>query len=231
MNTNQPSPKSLPAKAAPARAPAHGGEDRPPWVPIRRLGDDDRATVLDHLQHLDQRARYLRFGYAATDEQIARYTAHLDFSHDELFGIFDRKLRLLATAHLAYIDQATAGEQRVAEFGVSVAAAARRHGYGARLYEHAVLHARNRNIDSLLIHALSENTAMLKIARNAGATVVRDHGEAQALLRLPPQTLASNVEQMVEDGVAAIDYRLKKQSHRVDQLFGTSGSSAKSDAE
>ena len=47
-----------------------------------------------------------------------------------------------------------------------------------------MLHARNRGVQTLFIHALSENTAMLRIARNAGATVERDGPESEAWLRL-----------------------------------------------
>ena len=51
-----------------------------------------------------------------------------------------------------------------------------------------MLHARNRGVVSIFIHALSENTAMLKIARDAGATVHRDGPETEAWLALPPDS-------------------------------------------
>jgi hypothetical protein len=59
---------------------------------------------------------------------------------------------------------------------------------------------------------LSENTAMLKIARNAGATLERAGSETDAYLRLPPATLDSRVTELVEEQVAQADYRLKKQA-------------------
>ena len=37
-----------------------------------------------------------------TDAQLARYVDTLDFDRDEVFGIFNRKLELIAAAHLAY---------------------------------------------------------------------------------------------------------------------------------
>ena len=49
-----------------------------------------------------QHDRYLRFGYAATDEQIERYVDGLDFERDEIFGIYNRRLELIAMAHLAF---------------------------------------------------------------------------------------------------------------------------------
>jgi GNAT superfamily N-acetyltransferase len=95
---------------------------------------------------------------------------------------------------------------------VSVAKSARGRGYGARLFDRAVMHARNEGVDMLFIHALSENTAMIKIARNAGAIVERDGSETEAYLRLPPATMDSRMSEMVEEQLAQTDYRLKVQA-------------------
>lgn len=201
-----------PAKPA-ASKPAFGFR----WVPIRSLADRHRPRILGHLLALGERDRYLRFGYAASDEQIARYVEQMDFDHDEVFGIFNRRLELIAMAHLAYLASGAA-PRPAAEFGVSVAKQARGRGYGDRLFDHAALHARNRGIDSLLVHALSENTAMLRICRNAGARIERDGPESQAWVKLAPENLVSHVEALVEQTVADLDYRLKRQAHRGDPL-------------
>jgi len=188
------------------------------WIPIRSLAARHRPRILAHLLALNERDRYLRFGYAASDLQIERYVEQLDFKRDEVFGIFNRRLELDAMAHLATMD-ATASPRPAAEFGVSVAMGSRGRGYGDRLFDHAALHARNRGIDSLLVHALSENTAMLRIARNAGAHVERDGPESQAWVKLAPENLVSHVEALVEDTAADLDYRLKRQAQRVDELL------------
>jgi GNAT superfamily N-acetyltransferase len=189
------------------------------WIPIRSLGARHRARVLTHLLALAPADRYLRFGYGATDAQVTRYVERLDFDTDQLFGIFNRQLELVAMAHLAYLPSG-AGGGRMAEFGVSVLGQARGRGLGSRLFDHAVLHARNRNIDTLIIHALTENTAMLRIARNAGARVLRDGSDAEALLQLPPYTVASQIEELLEDRAAEVDYHFKRQARRVDTLWG-----------
>jgi len=188
------------------------------WVPIRSLAARHRPRILAHLLALNEFDRYLRFGYAASDAQISRYAEQLEFDRDEVFGIFNRHLELVAMAHLAYLD-ASASPRPAAEFGVSVAVGARGRGYGDRLFDHAALHARNRGIDSLLVHALSQNTAMLRICRNAGARIERDGPESQAWVRLAPESLASHVEALVEGTAADLDYRLKLQAHRVDELL------------
>lgn len=189
------------------------------WVPIRSLSARQRPRIVDHLRALSESDRYLRFGYAASDAQLAHYADLIDFENDEVFGIFDRRLRLLAMAHLAQLPLRRESLTREAEFGVSVLAKARGRGYGTRLFEHAVLHARNRHIETLVVHAMSENTPMLSIARHAGAVVVRDGSDSLARLQLPPDDWISHVDEMVESRAADLDYRLKRQARRVARLF------------
>jgi len=172
-----PAPLGQPARGARAFA----------WIPIRPLSERHRPRILAHLLALDPTDRYLRFGYAAADDQIRRYVERLAFERDEIFGVFNRRLDLIALAHLAYDPSADTepGRRSAAEFGVSVAVRGRGRGYGARLFDHAVLRARNRGVDTIVIHALSENAAMLKIVHHAGATIERTGGDAEAHLRLP----------------------------------------------
>lgn len=214
-----PTDGTAPEAAAPA-ARAASAKSRRIWVPVRSLTSRHRGRILAHLLDLDDHDRYLRFGFAASDGQIRHYTDRLDFERDELFGIFNRRLDLIAMAHLAYapVPGADAGKG-VAEFGVSVSARVRGQGLGARLFDHAILHARNRGIQTLFVQALSENTAMLKIARNAGAKVVREGPESEACLDLPPDSLATQVGEMVEGQAAEWDYRLKAQARLVHNVM------------
>ncbi len=183
---------------------------RPAMVPIRTLGARHRHSVGRHLLKLDAADRYLRFGYAASDEQVLRYVQQLDFDRDQVFGIYNRRLELIAMAHLAYAPHPE--HRRCAEFGVSVLKQARGKGLGKRLFDHSIVHARTRGVSMMFIHALSENTAMLKIARKAGAVVTRDGSESEAYLQLPPAGFDTHMEQMVNQHVAEFDYQLKKQA-------------------
>lgn len=258
----KPNAASAPAAAAP-RAPRFN------WIPVRSLAPRHRPKILAHLMALEPADRYLRFGYAAADQQLAAYVDSLDFERDEIFGVFNRRLRLVAMAHLAYMSAprpagagrhpasmpdgpaeatsspqdgpssglapprgsmevaeshflggAAAGQAKQAEFGVSVLPAARGRGHGSRLFDHATLHARNRGVSSLVIHALSENTAMLMIISKAGAHIERNGPESEAVLLLPPENLASHVEAFVEAQAAEFDYGVKVQRHRLDHLVG-----------
>lgn len=218
----------LNGSALTSRADRH---DRPPsggaaapafrWVPIRSLSDRHRPRILTHLLALPEADRYLRFGYAASDAQLAHYADTIDFQHDEVFGIFNRRLELVGMAHLAILPPRAPGLRAEAEFGVSVLPKVRGRGYGGRLFDHAVLHARNRHIETLVIYTLSENAAMLRIVRKAGASVEREGGESQARLRLPPDDLMSHVDAMVEGHAAELDYRFKRHTRLVDGLLDT----------
>ena len=206
-----PVPSSTTAPAATA------GRAGRAWVPIRSLGPRHRTRISAHLIALDERSRYLRFGYAASDSQIKRYVDTLDFDQDEVFGIFNRRLELIALAHLAHRDaDSLRGREAASEFGVSVLPTARRRGFGRRLFEHAMLHARNRRVQTMFIHALSENTAMLKLARGAGAIIERDGSESEAWLKLPPDSIASHLDQLLIDRMAELDYRMKEHARRPD---------------
>ena len=199
----------------------HGGDSQlsaefapvktaPALVPIRALGESHRERIALHLLTLDSHDRYLRFGYSATDEQIRRYVTSLNFERDDIFGVYNRKLELVAMAHLAQgAQEAGEGSESCAEFGVSVLKDSRGLGLGSALFDRAAMHARNDNIELMFIHALSENDVMLGIARKAGARVEQIGSESEAYLRLMPRTLDSRITEIVDEQVAQVDYLLK----------------------
>ncbi len=186
-------------------------------VPIRTIGLRHLPALRKHLLALDANDRYLRFGYSATDEHILRYLEQIHYDRDDIFGIFNRQLELIAMAHLAFsLDPKF---NSCAEFGVSVAKSARGRGLGKQLFERAVMHARNEGVHQLFIHALSENTAMLKIARSAGAEILRDGSESEAHLLLPPANFDSRVAEIINEQVALTDYHLKAQARQFRQAL------------
>lgn len=200
--------------AAPPRQRAKPGRQAKQWLPVRTLESSHRAQVRRHLLGLGPNDRQLRFAHVATDEQISRYTDQIDFGQDEVFGVFDRRLQLVAMAHLAF-----APGGLTAEFGVSVAARVRGRGFGTRLFDHAVMHARNRGVSTLVLYVARENEAMLSIVRRAGAQVSFDGAEATARLTLLADTLGSRFEALLERHAAEFDYQLKFRVFRLDQLW------------
>jgi len=211
---NAPTPAPVEPAGGGALAGARAALERlSTWVPIRSLARRHRRRMIDHLLALEPHDRYLRFGYSASDEQIRKYALGIDFGRDEVLGIFNRRLQLIALAHLAYGMPSLAEPGRtMAEFGVSVLPQSRGRGLGRRLFDAAALHARNRGIDTLFIHALTENRAMLRIAASAGALVERDGSESAAWLRLPPDTVGSQVEQALERHLGELDFQFKRQA-------------------
>ena len=186
-------------------------------VPIRSLGDNHRSRIAAHLLALEPRDRYLRFGYSASDDHIHKYANDMDFVRDEVFGIYNRKMVLIAMAHLAY--PAEVNRQSCVEFGVSVLKSGRHRGYGARLFDRAAMHARNDGITKMIIHTLSENTPMLRIVRAAGAVVRRDGPESEAYLIMPEPTLDSRLSEIVHQQWALADYHLKERVHQFESML------------
>ena len=181
-------------------------------VPICHLRPYNLSDIQKHLLSLSPQDRYLRFGYAASDEHISRYVQSLNFERDEIYGIFNSDLQILAMAHLAFNTRTELPEDKriTAEFGVSVQASARGRGYGYQLFRRALMHARNAKASSILIHALSENAPMIKIARRAGATLERDGSETQALLSVPKRNLESRITEFLTDQYAQTNYQIKE---------------------
>jgi GNAT superfamily N-acetyltransferase len=189
------------------------------WVPVRILSLKHRPRIIGHLKSLAPQDRYLRFGYTATDEQIENYVNKMNFARDDIYGVFNRRLEIVAMAHLAFsVDPEWA---TCAEFGVSVDFQMRGKGLGARLFDRAVVHARNQGVELLFIHALSENTAMLKIARKSGAKVVRDGSESDAYLSLPVADMDSQMNEFIEESMAEVDFQIKARAKQFSQVLRT----------
>lgn len=100
--------------------------------------------------------------------------------------------------------------QPIAEFGVSVLKKSR-----GRTGRTPVCPCRtpctNRAVKTMYIHALTKNSAMLKIARSAGARVVYHGSEAEAHLQLRAPDMKP-LGQRLSNHFAELDYLLKKAS-------------------
>jgi RimJ/RimL family protein N-acetyltransferase len=189
--------------------------------PVRELDDTHRAEVLQHFLTLEDDDRHLRFGSPTSDEVIQRYVENLDFSRDALFGIFNDALDLVGIAHLAYVPTAKDGG-RSAEFGVSVLHDSRHRGLGAALLARATVHARNTHIDTLFVHCLAKNKAMMHLAQKLGMRVEFAYGDADAYLILPPANAQSILREASQEHMADLDYALKanlKQSKQIWRWF------------
>lgn len=153
-------------------------------LPVR-LRAADREALTQHFLSLGPEDRRLRFGATLTDDAIRALEERIDFDRDEVFGIAGEDLSLLAVVHVAFYEGGRA------ELGLSVLPQARGQGLGNALFSRAVMHLVNRGVREVLVHCITENAAMLHIARKHGMRVVQEGGESDARLALPRPTPAS----------------------------------------
>lgn len=182
-------------------------------VPVRELHAGHRGEILEHLLQLNDEDRRLRFGTQTPNEVIEHYVEHLDFNKDTIFGIFDLNLKLIGMAHLAYLPEIQ-GQARAAEFGVSVLPEGRAQGFGTALLQRSAVHSRNTRIETLYVHCLSNNKAMMHLAQKAGMRVEYAYGDADTYLKLPPANSATIVEEAANEQWADMDYALKQNLKR-----------------
>ncbi len=186
-----------------------------PLILVKELSPRSRRHLLRHFLALEEKDRLLRFGTKLSDELVTSYVEKIDFARDTIFGVYDRKLRLLGVGHLAFAPRETSRvsgatiKAKVAEFGVSVSAAARGMGVGTKLFERGAMRCRNADVDTLYMHCLSSNKVMMHIAHKAGMEIHRDYGEADAYLKLQPANSVTVFQEAMEEQVAMIDYIVK----------------------
>jgi len=172
-------------------------------VLIRQLSRLERPALEQHFLALGAEDRRLRFGALLNDSGVRAYVARIDFESDAAFGVSDDHLHFLGAAHLARSD-------RHAELGVSVLDGHRGGGIGGALLARAHMHARNWGVRALFMHCLTENSAMMHLARKQGMRIVAVAGEADAWLGLPPADASSLFGAVFEQRVALFDYALKQ---------------------
>ena len=187
-------------------------------VPVRELHAGHRAEILNHLLQLNDEDRRLRFGTQTPDEVIAHYVERLDFNKDNVFGVFDAELKLIGMAHLAYLPESK-GQARAAEFGVSVLPEGRSQGLGTALLQRSAVHSRNTRIETLYVHCLANNKAMMHLAQKAGMRVEYAYGDADAYLKLSPASPATIVEEAANEQWADLDYAMKANLKKSNQAW------------
>jgi RimJ/RimL family protein N-acetyltransferase len=171
-------------------------------VLVKRLGDNDRERVLTHFMALQESDRVLRFGMIFSDQMIQAYVSQIDFSRDTVHGVYNRSFQLVGVCHLV---RSPLCQTHSAELGISVLSKARGSGVATRLFQRAVIHCRNANLDTLIMRCLATNRAMMHIAKKSGMEIQRDGAEADACLKLWPANLATRTLEQAEDQLAGLD--------------------------
>ncbi len=181
-----------------------------------RLRSSHRTALEAHFIALDAEDRRLRFGAAIGDEALRAYVARIDFERDGAFAVQDDELRLVAVVHVAVTDSA-------AELGLSVLAGRRGSGLGHALFKRAVMHLRNRGSREVFVHCLTENAAMMHLARKHGMGIVYSGGETDARLQLKPATANTYISEWIADQQAATVQAMRHHTRFTRALLGFNG--------
>jgi GNAT superfamily N-acetyltransferase len=179
---------------------------------VRELSGLERPALERHFLALGAADRRLRFGAPLNDFAVRRYVAHIEFEQHAVLGVFDDDLHLLGAAHVARGD----GH---AELGISVLEGHRSAGIGGALLARAHMHARNWGVRALFMHCLTENSAMMHLARKQGMDIVAEAGEADAWLKLEPADASTYLGAAFQQRVALFDFALKQQLAYARRLF------------
>jgi ribosomal protein S18 acetylase RimI-like enzyme len=182
-----------------------------PFLPVR-LRESDRAALETHFLTLGSEDRRLRFGASMSDDGVRAYVGRLDFERDGLFAVHDDELKLLAVVHVAV----GGGE---AEMGLSVLPSHREQGLGNALFTRAVVYLRNRGEPKVFVHCISENAAMMHLARKHGMRIVNEGAETDAHLVLEPATPQSILNEWVQDSSANAAQRVRRSTRLTRELL------------
>jgi RimJ/RimL family protein N-acetyltransferase len=161
-------------------------------LPATRLREAHREQLASHFLRLDAEDRRLRFGAPLGDDALRAYVARIDFVHDGAFAVQDEALEIVAAVHVA-------GYHDCAELGLSVLGPARGKGLGGALFRRAVTYLRNRGVREVFVHCLSENAAMMHLARANAMRLVADGSESDARLALAPPDAATYLAEWTEE--------------------------------
>jgi len=186
---------------------------RPAKPAVKQLTAASIPALERHFLKLDVDDLRLRFGVAQNSASLKFYVRRINFNRDAVFGVFDDELELVGVSHVAV-------EGETAELGVSVLAGHRGRGVGTALFERSHAFARNHFIRVLYMHCLSENAAMMHIAKKSGMRIQMAGGESDAWLELPLMDAATIASEMFDEQVAVLDYALKAQVKAARKLSG-----------
>src|SRR3954463_10422410 len=180
---------------------------------IKELSPFESPALECHFLALAREDRRLRFGGGLHDHAGRLYVERIDFERDAAFGVLDDEPNIIAAAHLAR----TNGH---AELGVSVLPGHRARGIGGALLRRTHMHARNWGVRALFMHCLTENSAMMHLARKQDMDIVTEAGETDAWLKLLPADASTYMGAVFEQRVALFDYALKSQIAGVRRVAG-----------
>jgi RimJ/RimL family protein N-acetyltransferase len=165
-----------------------------------------------HLMDLSKEDRTCRFSSMVSEDFINNYVNNIKWSEDIVLGIFNNDLELDGVVHVALVND-------VAEIGISVSNSCRKSGYGFKLFEAGMIHARNRGARKIWTTCSRTNNKMVKLAMKHGLELVCDTTEVEGHLEVPPGDAITWMIEQTSSTLAIVDYVQKFQSKNVQNFW------------
>lgn len=142
---------------------------------IKMLGTWDKEEIIKHLIGLDNKSNRLRFGIYKNEESIKKYVEGINFTTDRLYGAFDGNVNIVGFIHIANLTKNNA-----VEIGISVDNEYRKLHIGSKLFKKAINFCKLYNIRNLYSCCLTENSAMMHMAKRENMEIEYYSGEVEA---------------------------------------------------
>ena len=166
---------------------------------IRELFEEDAPLLLDLFLRLPATDRYRRFGRPMTDESIDAYVARLAWADSVFLGAFDPLAKLVGLLELADV-------RNGAEIAVVVDSGARGKGLGKTLMDRALLKAKVRGADRVVLLCQMDNEPMRRLAHSAGLHAHLEGGEVEGTPTLPHGQLMDHTEDAAHHVIGNVSY-------------------------
>jgi len=168
-------------------------------VVIRELYEEESDKAEGFLLALSEQDRYWRFGRLMTDAALRQYVARIEWDESVILGAFDQRAELVGILELANIGS-------ISEIAIAVAPEYRARGVGKALMERALLKAKVRGRDKVVLLCQRNNAPMRRLARSAGLEAAMEDGEISGSLELDEAGLAEVTEDATRAAIGNATY-------------------------
>ena len=192
-------------------------------IPRKIMYESDEGKLYYHfLNDIVGHDRYLRFGYAASDDNINDYLekAFDEFGFKNMWFIVEKDNKVIGSVHVSFCPLTKDGNY-TAEMGFTVSPEHRGEGIGQELFIRGSTWAMMRGAKTLYTQCLSENKIMQHIAKKNGMTVVTiSQGEKEATIQATKSKMQSYFDDKFFDNLAFVDQAITKQQSIYKSFIG-----------
>jgi GNAT superfamily N-acetyltransferase len=180
---------------------------------IRELYEYERNEVRAFFLAMNEADRYRRFGRAMADYGILDYVSRLRWEDSVVLGAYDAHARLVGVLELPDLGNGAC------EIAVVVQSGHRGLGLGKALMDRALLKAKVRGCERVVLLCQVDNKPMRRLARSAGLTATVEDGEVEGRLELPDAALSDVTEDVTREAMGNATYAFLLASRTLAELF------------